>query len=68
MGASSGPLSFLRIYSEAFRIIQQHGRHGANMALMRVDHPDILEFIEAKSKDGTFKNFYFSIGLTDEFM
>lgn len=68
LGSSSGPLSFLRIYSEAFRIIQQHGRHGANMAMMRVDHPDIIEFMEAKSKDGTYENFNFSIGLTDDFM
>lgn len=68
LGSSSGPLSFLRIYSEAFRIIQQHGRHGANMAMMRVDHPDIIEFIEAKAQQGTFENFNFSIGLTDEFM
>ena len=68
LGSSSGPLSFLRIYAEAFRIIQQHGRHGANMAMMKVDHPDILEFIEAKQKDGTYENFNFSVGLTDEFM
>ncbi|OHT08046.1 Ribonucleotide reductase, all-alpha domain containing protein [Tritrichomonas foetus] len=68
LGSSSGPLSFLRIYSEAFRIIQQHGRHGANMAMMRVDHPDILEFIEAKAVNGTFENFNFSVGLTDDFM
>lgn len=68
LGSASGPLSFLRIYSEAFRIIQQHGRHGANMAMMRVDHPDILEFIDAKAECGTFENFNFSVGLTDEFM
>lgn len=68
LGSSSGPLSFLRIYAEAFRIIQQHGRHGANMAIMRIDHPDILEFIEAKQQEGTFENFNFSIGITDEFM
>ena len=68
LGSSSGPLSFLRIYAESFRIIQQHGRHGANMAMMRVDHPDILEFIEAKQKNGCYENFNFSVGLTDEFM
>ena len=68
LGAASGPLSFLRIYSEAFRIIQQHGRHGANMAVMRVDHPDILEFIDAKAECGKFENFNFSVGITDEFM
>jgi len=68
LGSSSGPMSFLKIFSEAFRIIQQHGRNGANMAMMRVDHPDILEFIEAKGQDGTYENFNFSVGLTDEFM
>jgi ribonucleoside-diphosphate reductase alpha chain len=68
LGQSSGQLSFLRIYSEAFRIIQQYTRHGANMALMRVDHPDILAFIEAKAKESTFENFNFSISFTDEFM
>jgi ribonucleoside-diphosphate reductase alpha chain len=68
LGSSSGPISFLRIYAEAFRIIQQHGRHGANMAMMKVDHPDILEFIEAKQKNGEYENFNFSVGLTDEFM
>jgi ribonucleoside-diphosphate reductase alpha chain len=68
LGTSSGPMAFLRIYSDAFQIIQQHGRNGANMGLMRVDHPDILEFIQGKSRDGTFQNFNFSIGFTDEFM
>lgn len=68
LGSSSGPLSFLRIYAEAFRIIQQHGRHGANMAIMRVDHPDIIEFIHAKEQPGTYENFNFSVAFTDEFM
>ncbi|OHT02898.1 Ribonucleotide reductase, all-alpha domain containing protein [Tritrichomonas foetus] len=68
LGVSSGPLSFLRIFSQSFQIIQQHGRHGANMAIMRIDHPDILEFIDAKSKDGVFPNFNFSIALTDNFL
>ncbi|KAH0791366.1 ribonucleoside-diphosphate reductase, adenosylcobalamin-dependent [Histomonas meleagridis] len=68
LGVSSGPLSFLRIFSEAFQIIQQHGRRGANMAVMSIEHPDVLEFIEAKAKDGTFENFNFSVSLTNEFM
>jgi ribonucleoside-diphosphate reductase alpha chain len=68
LGRSAGPLAFLRIYSESFRIIQQHGRHGANMALMRIDHPDIIEFIEAKARERTFENFNFSIAFTDAFM
>jgi ribonucleoside-diphosphate reductase alpha chain len=68
IGKSTGPMSFLKIFSQAFRVIQQHGRHGANMAVMRIDHPDILEFMEAKSNTGVFENFNFSIGFTDEFM
>jgi ribonucleoside-diphosphate reductase alpha chain len=68
LGTSSGPLSFLSIYSEAFRPISNHGRESANMAVMRVDHPDILEFMAAKLVEGRFPNFNFSIALTDEFM
>jgi ribonucleoside-diphosphate reductase alpha chain len=68
LGRSAGPLAFLRIYSESFRIIQQHGRDGANMALMRIDRPDMIEFIEAKARERTFENFHFSIAFTDAFM
>jgi ribonucleoside-diphosphate reductase alpha chain len=68
LGSFSDPISFLRIYAEAFKVIQQHGLHGANMVIMRVDIPDIREFINAKSKDGVAENFNFSVELTDDFM
>ncbi|PIR55029.1 ribonucleoside-diphosphate reductase, adenosylcobalamin-dependent [Candidatus Peregrinibacteria bacterium CG10_big_fil_rev_8_21_14_0_10_36_19] len=67
-GMASGPVSFLKAYNEAFGVIKQQGRHGANMGVMRIDHPDILEFIEAKWEEGTLVNFNISVGLTDEFM
>lgn len=67
-GMASGPISFLKAYNESFGVIKQQGRHGANMGVMRVDHPDILEFIEAKWEEGTLVNFNISVGLTDEFM
>jgi ribonucleoside-diphosphate reductase alpha chain len=68
LGVSSGPVSFLGIYSSAFRPLITHGRESANMALLRVDHPDILEFLTAKTAEGRFPNFNCSIALTDEFM
>lgn len=67
-GVSSGPVSFLRVYNEAFGIIKQQGRHGANMAMMQIDHPDILDFIRAKQVEGEIRNFNISIKITDEFM
>lgn len=67
-GRSSGPVSFLQVYNQAFGIIQQQNRHGANMAVMRVDHPDILDFIHCKEKEGSIVNFNISVGLTDAFM
>lgn len=67
-GFSSGPVSFLKIYNEAFGTIKQQGRHGANMAMMSVEHPDILDFIRSKAVEGEIKNFNISVKITDEFM
>ncbi len=67
-GMSSGPIEFLKIYNNAFGIIKQQGRHGANMAIMPVHHPDIIDFIECKKREGDIKNFNVSVGITDEFM
>jgi ribonucleoside-diphosphate reductase alpha chain len=67
-GRASGPISFLQVYNTAFGIIQQQNRHGANMAVMRVDHPDILDFLHSKDREGDLVNFNISVGLTDEFM
>src|SRR3989344_2072272 len=67
-GVSSGPISFLKVYNEAFGTIKQQGRHGANMAMMSVDNPDILDFIRSKQVEGEIRNFNISVKVTDEFM